>query len=541
MSASLVVDDETLGIDGALDPEATYDVVLNGLHAWSLQPSRDMKTRDGRLSAPWPKGLKRLLHGHADVLVRSHVTGDEVASAHHVFAGEADREVSITDKKGHPVTLDKWGRLIRPLSAEAGSDIDELMDAVERLVEDLETVAGVPAFISYGTLLGAVRNGRLIGHDNDVDLAYVSQEPFPVDVVREGFRVERALREAGWTVRRGSGVRLNVRLLMQDGSTRYVDVFTAHWVEGVLYMPSDTGFRLPVETILPLRQVELMGRMLPAPARSEELLAATYGESWRVPDPSFKYETPQWLSRRLGGWFGGLKTHRKHWDIFYNSYPQRHLRTPSPFAEWVAATYPTDRPLIDVGCGTGRDAHYFASGAGQGGRTRTVTGVDYGFSPVLRANKHSEREGLDATFRILNLYDTRAVLAFGAEISRMEETPDVYARFTLHALDFWGRVNVIRLASMSLRRGGLLFLEFRTPEDRRRPKLFGNHNRRYLRPRTVVRQIERAGGRVLHKEQGTGLAVRETEDPYVCRIVATWQPAPPKRGGAERGPGTPQE
>ena len=32
---------------------------------------------------------------------------------------------------------------------------------------------------AYGTLLGAVRNGRLIGHDNDLDIAYLSQQRLP--------------------------------------------------------------------------------------------------------------------------------------------------------------------------------------------------------------------------------------------------------------------------------------------------------------------------------------------------------------------------
>ena len=61
----------------------------------------------------------------------------------------------------------------------------------------LRDKAGVPAFICYGTLLGAVRNGKLIGHDNDIDIAYVSEHPHPVDVVREGYRVERVLRDDG--------------------------------------------------------------------------------------------------------------------------------------------------------------------------------------------------------------------------------------------------------------------------------------------------------------------------------------------------------
>ena len=312
----VVVDDERIRLPRSVDPETTYDILLNDRHVWSLQPGRDTTSEDGVPVAPWPPALQRYLSGRAEVAVRDHVTGELIATTLHVFAGDSTTEVTVTDATGRSLVLDKWGRLTRPLSAEDGGVIDELMDEVVRVMDVLRYKAGVPAYICYGTLLGAVRNGRLIGHDNDIDIAYVSEHPHPVDVVREGYRVERVLRDEGWVVRRGSGVRLNVRLKLRDGSMRFVDVFTSHWVEGVLYIPSDTGFRLPRETILPLTTIELMGRQVPAPADPDRLLAATYGPNWQVPDPSFRYTTPRELSRRLGGWFGGLMTHRKHWDSF---------------------------------------------------------------------------------------------------------------------------------------------------------------------------------------------------------------------------------
>ena len=152
----------------------------------------------------------------------------------------------MTDSDGHGLVLDKWGRLTRPLSAEGADVVDELIDQVARLLTTCRTRPGSPAFISYGTLLGAVRDGQLIGHDNDLDVAYVSRQPFPVDVVREGYRVERVLLDAGWRVRRGSGTPAQ---RPDDPErrrvARYVDVFTAHWVDGMLYMPSDTGFGSP--------------------------------------------------------------------------------------------------------------------------------------------------------------------------------------------------------------------------------------------------------------------------------------------------------
>jgi SAM-dependent methyltransferase len=514
----LLLDDDRIGLPPGCSPDMTYDVLINDRHVWSIQPARDTDLEQGRAVAAWPKALRRYLHGRAEVQLREHVSGEVVASGRHVFGGATDREVTVIDRSGHALVLDKWGRLTRPLSDEHGDVVDQLMTEVLRLLEVLRDRAGVPAFICYGTLLGAVRNGRLIGHDNDLDIAYLSELPHPVDVVREGFRVERVLKEAGWVVRRGSGVRLNVRLRLPDGSMRFVDVFTAHWVEGVLYIPSDTGFRLPRTTILPLTTVELMGHEVPAPADSETLLAHTYGERWRVPDPSFKYDTPRWLSRRFGGWFGGLKSHRKQWDTFYAGGQRRKVpTTPSAFARWVAAEHPSSRPLVDLGSGTGRDALWFAREHG-----RRVTGLDYSFSTVRRCNQKAARKHLPAEFEVLNFYDLRPVLTLGALLAREEEPADLYARFLLHALDPAGVTNVLRLASMSLRRGGHLFLEFRTPRDRRRPHFFADHQRTYPRPAEVVEEIEALGGTIVHRSEGTGLAPFRDEDPYVCRLVARW-------------------
>ena len=515
-AAGLLLDDERIGLPSGLEPDATYDVLINDRHVWSVQPRNDTRTRRGRQVAAWPKGLQRHLVGRAEVVLRDHLTGVVVGRGQHVFQGATDRTVDVVDRQGNALVIDKYGKLIRPLSSDEGGVLDELMDHVEGILTTLNERAGVPAFIAYGTLLGAVRNGRLIGHDNDVDLAYASEHAYPVDVIREAFRVERALLDDGWNVRRGSGARLNVRLDLGDGSTRFVDVFTAHWVEGVLYIPQDTGFRLPKETILPLTTVELLGRRVPAPRDFERLLAATYGEGWRTPDPSFKYHTPEWLARRIGGWFGGLRTHRKQWDTFYGAHRSSLPTKPSRFAKWVSTKYPSSRPIVDLGTGNARDARFFARKQG-----RPVIAVDYAIGVMKRAERKTSAS-VDLEYQVVNLYDTRQVLALGTRLSRLEEPADLYARFLLHSLEDIGRENVLRLASMALRRGGHLFLEFRTVQDRELPHHFAQTGRRYLEPDAVVAEIEARGGRVVHQEAGTGLAPFRTEDPHVCRIVATW-------------------
>ncbi len=528
-AAAWAADDHGVRLPGDLDPDLTYDVLVNDQHVWSFVPSRDVTRLPRELAedlgddapgrprsfVPWPPALRKRLTGRAQVGLRHHVSGDVLALADHVFDGVQDETAAVTDRRGRPLIIDKYGRLTRPLSQQEPDEVHELLDVCSTLLEVLQEQAGVPSFVVYGTLLGAVRDQRLIKHDNDIDLAYLSRCPHPVDVAREGLRIERILRDAGYEVRRGSGVRLNVRVKLSDGSLRGIDVFTAHWVEGVLYMPSDTGFRLPQDTILPLGEVDLHGHPMPAPNRPEPLLAATYGQGWKKPDPAFKYDTPRYLYRRINGWFGGLISHRKYWDAFYSQQRSQVPKGPSPFATWVAEHHPSSRPLVDVGCGTGRDSLWFSA---QG---RHVIGLDYNQGVLRRAARRSERRELDTEFHLVNLYDSRAALAWGATLAHREEPCDILARFTLHALRDEGQWNLIRMASMALRREGKLFLEFRTPEDADLPHVF-SHKRHYLEPREVEDLVTASGGRVLERSVGQGLAPYESEDPVVCRMVATW-------------------
>ncbi|MFT4010987.1 MAG: hypothetical protein QM655_13210 [Nocardioidaceae bacterium] len=117
---------------------------------------------------------------------------------------------------------------------------------------------------------------------------------------------------------------------------------------------------------------------MPAPKEYERLLEATYGPGWRVPDRrSSTTRRAGWHA--AGGLVGGLHPYRKQWDSFYASRAARRLPAqPTPFARWVHRHHGSDRPLVDLGTGTARNARWFAR---QG---RDVLGVDYSLS-VLAA------------------------------------------------------------------------------------------------------------------------------------------------------------
>jgi SAM-dependent methyltransferase len=213
-----------------------------------------------------------------------------------------------------------------------------------------------------------------------------------------------------------------------------------------------------------------------------------------------------------------LDEHRKYWDSFYASRVSADVPVdPSPFARWVSSSLEDGQLVAEFGFGNARDSLWFALAGHE------VMGFDFAHSAVEHATARASDLGVSATFSELDLYEEGDVKASGDAIIERQLAPAIYGRFLIHSLEDAGRHHLLDLSGRTLERGGALFLEFRTGQDKDARHEFGeDHYRHYLDPELVAEEIGSRGGRVTHLEAGHGLAPYKTEDPHVARIVARW-------------------
>lgn len=500
--------------------DVAVDLLVDGQRIWSFNPMRDAEQVNGLYRVPWPPVLRSRLAGIGRVAAREHVSGRVLFDAETQF-GDSTARLRFVDDEGYPLAISKSGEKANKLSRSfADSDpaaVDELVSAAEAAIALIREKAGLPAFLAYGTLLGAVRDGHLIGHDVDIDLGILTESPFPVDVVRTSFGLERLFRREGWQTWRFSGGDFKVRAADAEHHP-WMDVFSGFYADGTFYLLGRLAVPADQLTLLPLSEVEFEGHRLPAPADPVAMLEAAYGPGWRLPDPSFVPDVPPSTKRRMNAWMRSAITNRNYWYGLYGAHGDELPTTPSQFARYFAEREAPRAPVIDLGCGNGRDAVWLAE---QG---YDVRGYDYAPQAVSQARSLARKRGVRAQFDKFNLYDTRHVLALGGLLAHEPEPVHLYGRFLLHALTKLGVSNLWLLARTCLRRGGRLYLEFLAPDPAGEPSehVFEEHFRNPLDPAAVTRQIEASGGRVEHTEVGRGLAVFQNEDPYICRMVASW-------------------
>jgi SAM-dependent methyltransferase len=430
--------------------------------------------------------------------------------------GTATTPLRVQDKGGHPLSISKTGHLGRSFSERDPELTEALLTAASAAIAVIADE--VPAFLAFGGLLGAVRDGHLIGHDVDLDLGYLSKHTTPMDAARESFHLERLFVRAGWRTWRFSADDFKVFAQGVSTAARWIDIFGGFVANNVFYLMPNVAAPRDSINILPLGEIELEGHVLPAPADPAALLEATYGPGWRTPDPSFKFHPPRATVRRLDGWMRGAIANRSHWNPFYESGRSRQVpTTASAFATWCAERVEPGTHVVDLGCGTGRDAIWFA---GQGFE---VTGLDYAPPAIRRAQGFAAKAKSSAQFRLFNLYDLRHVLVLGGQLSHEPGPLAIYARFLLHSLTDQGRRNLWLLARSCVRGNARLYLEFRADADPAEEFAFGEHYRQFLSSAEVAEEITASGGRVEFQEEGHGMALYKNEDPHVCRMVATWQ------------------
>lgn len=504
------------GIDGAGvhlsgGQDTVLDVCFDGRRVWSFWSERDTVTGGhDELLAPWPAALVGRLHGFSTVSVVQHGVTEPLHVEDVVF-DESGERLSIVNKVGQPLGLDKSGKLVPTFDTRTEDQSRALLDSVVVVLDELHA-AGIEAFPAYGTLLGAVRGGRLIGHDSDADLGYVSRHEHPVDVIRESFDLQRRLVGLGYATSRYSGASFQIKVVEPDGFVRGLDVFGGYLAGGQLHLMGEV--RVPFERswIFPLGECTLESRTLSAPAQPERLLEAMYGPGWRIPDPAYKFETPERTVQAFNNYFRITRARRARWATDHREHRLKvSASPPSPLAEYVVAREGVPERLIDLGAGQGVDSLWFAR------RGSRVTAYDYLTAPGTRALKTAARRGFALESRNLNFQELRSVFCEGARLARVPARRTLLAHHVFDATPAFGRRSLGRFASMTTRQGGTLYADFwcSGPAEDGSP----------WRPVSVAEVVD-----ILTSSGAHILETDEFDDPVHAdrrtgRVVAQWQPA----------------
>ena len=199
---------------------------------------------------------------------------------------------------------------------------------------------------------------------------------------------------------------------------------------------------------------------------------------------------------------------------YWNQYYKNRLcpQDPSPFAQYVATLTDPGRRLVELGCGNGRDAVFFAA------RGLQVTALDLSQEAVSQLNR---RDVANAQFLCGDFVNS--------DVHRPASYDYAYSRFTLHSINRNQEQVLLSNVFRGLRPGGKLFIEVRGVHD----PLFGkgkqvehnaffydNHYRRFLVLDELTASLEQRGFRVEYAQERTGFAPYGSDDPPVIRVVA---------------------
>jgi len=508
------VDDTGIELSDLVD--TPIDVRFGGHRLWSFNAARDATASSPHVRVEWPRAIKQRLSGVAHVSVQGHSDGIVWFEGDVTFGSSTD-PLTFVDDAGNPLTLDKGGRLQRTFDRMDSDSVTELVAASRRVLDALVEVCGLDAYLCYGGLLGAVRSGKMIGHDSDVDLAWLSRFTHPFDIIRESRRAEQTMRDQGWTVARMSAANFKVWAPLPNGKRAGVDVFGSFYIGDHFHITGSLRGKLDRDKIVPFGTIELEGVEFPAPRDLPAFLSYTYGPEWKVPDPAFHFDHPHENTLMMSQWWRGSRLRLWYWSAFYGS-PTAALvpDEPSLFAQWVAGRIEPGSGVVELGSGTGRDAVWLAR---QGFR---VTASDYAGAARKITKRKLRQAGVKVRVTGINLEAPYSFLTQGAKLAHQPGVKHVYARLLIDALAPSGRDGLWRFCSMVCRSGGHTFLEFRTAANRGKYTFFGPHIRTYARVNVIEAEIAKHGGTLVSKSVGRDLAPLENENPTVCRMEVSW-------------------
>jgi adenylylsulfate kinase-like enzyme/2-polyprenyl-3-methyl-5-hydroxy-6-metoxy-1,4-benzoquinol methylase len=241
--------------------------------------------------------------------------------------------------------------------------------------------------------------------------------------------------------------------------------------------------------------------------KSADLVIANHGGM--TPDEAAARIVAHFAEAVPGG--NGDHNRAEHWNAYYKTAAAP--RNASTFATRVADTLgPTRARLLEVGCGNGRDASFFAASG------HDVVAIDASVGAI--ENCRQQHAGSGVAFHAGTLDALAPSLGEGFDV--------VYSRFCLHAMTRDEEAAFIGGARGMLRPGGRLFIECRSINDPLARKgeiispterIFG-HYRRFIVRDELRASLEAARFAIEDEVEQSGLAVHGDDDPVVIRMTA---------------------
>lgn len=201
-------------------------------------------------------------------------------------------------------------------------------------------------------------------------------------------------------------------------------------------------------------------------------------------------------------------------SAYWNQYYKNRVcsQEPSPFAQYVATLVEPVKRMVELGCGNGRDAVFFA------GRGLQVTALDMSREAIaqLRSRNIANAEFLCGDF-------------VNSNVHQPDSYDYAYSRFTIHSINRNQEQVLLNNLFRGLRPNGKLFIEVRGVNDplfgkgrqvERNAYFYDNHYRRFIVMDELVASLEKRGFRVEYAQERTGFAPYGNDDPPVIRIVA---------------------
>lgn len=179
----------------------------------------------------------------------------------------------------------KSGNLYLPIAQRSSEWRSGVLRSIELVADITSASFGIPAMLAYGTLLGSIRDHRLIPHDDDVDLMVPIQASSIEEAVLIWVRILRRYLDKGLRVE-----------IPDDGMHAYVgpdqspgvDLWPFWILENGTFFHSQGVRHGTLEDFWPTPvQLELTDCW--APKGYESILSQIYGPNFLRPDPSFQY------------------------------------------------------------------------------------------------------------------------------------------------------------------------------------------------------------------------------------------------------------